>query len=332
MGVSDMSPIADVMVRQMLFMDPPTHTRLRALASQAFTPRRVEALRPHIQQIVDNLLDGPLSAGGMDILEEFGNPLPAIVTAELLGLPPSDHHQLKTWSADFAEILGNFQHNPDQVPRMVTTLHDMEAYFREAIREHRQSPRDAVIDALLNAELDSEHLSDEAIIANCILVMVGGQETTPNLIGNGVLTLLRNATELDRLLNEPAFLPSAIEELLRFESPSQHTTRLATRDIELRGKHVGQGQAVIVVMGAANRDPDRFPQPDRVDICRKDNKHLAFGGGSHYCFGAPLARIEGQLAFETLLKRAPHLRLASEDLVWRSNMGLRGLLSLPVSF
>ena len=225
-GVADMAPIADTMMRQMLFMDPPTHTRLRAMASQAFTPKRVEGLRSHIQDIVDDLLDPALRAGGMDVLEDFANPLPAIVTAELLGLPASDHRQLKAWSADFAEILGNFQHNPDQIPRMLKTLEQMKTYFAEAIEDHRKHPKQAVIDALLNAELDGERLSTDAIIANCILVMVGGQETTPNLIGNGILTLLRNQGELDRLRRELSLVPSAIEEFLRYESPS-HTRRVS---------------------------------------------------------------------------------------------------------
>ena len=331
-GVADMRPIADTMTRQMLFMDPPTHTRLRALASQAFTPKRVKGLRGHIQEIVNGLLDPVLHTGGMEVLEDFANPLPAIVTAELLGLPPSDHRQLKSWSADFAEILGNFQHNPDQIPRMLRTLEQMKLYFAEAIRDHRKNPRHAVMDALLNAELDGERLSDDAIIANCILVMVGGQETTPNLIGNGILTLLRNPEQLERLRQDRSLVPSAIEELLRYESPSQHTTRLATRDVELGDKTIHRGQAVIVVMGAANRDPERFADPDRVDIARKHNKHLAFGGGAHYCFGAPLARIEGQLAFDMILRRIPKLVLGPGPLTWRNNQGLRGLAALPVAF
>lgn len=332
MGAVEMSPIAEMMKKMMLFMDPPAHTRLRLPAAQAFMPKRAEALRGHIQEIVDGLLEPVLRSGGMEVLEDLANPLPAIVTAEMLGVPPSDHRQLKAWSADFAEVLGNFQHNPDEASRMLRTLEQMQAYFSEAIRDHRRNPRQAVIDSLLNAELDGTRLSDDAVIANCILVMVGGQETTPNLIGNGILTLLRNPDELDRLRQDLSLIASAVEELLRYESPSQHTTRIAVRDIELGGKPIHKGQAIIVVMGAANRDPERFAEPDRVDIARKDNKHLAFGGGAHYCFGAPLARIEGQIAFDTVLRRVPQLHLQPGPLRWRSNLGLRGLLALPVSF
>jgi pimeloyl-[acyl-carrier protein] synthase len=332
MGVSDMSPIADVMVRMMLFMDPPMHSRLRALAAPAFSAIRAEPLRDHIQEIVDRLLDPLLRAGGMEVLEDFGDPLSTIVTAEMLGVPSSDHRQLKAWSADFAEVLGNFQHNPDQIPRMLRTLRDMQAYFMEAIRDHRRNPRDAVIDSLLTAEIDGERMSDDAVVANCILIMVGGQETTPNLIGNGILTLLRNPDELERLRNDLLLVPSAVEELLRYESPSQHTTRIATRDVELSGKRIRKDETMIVVMGAANRDPERFPDPDRVDLSRPDNKHLAFGGGAHFCFGAPLARVEGQVAFDTIMRRVPQLRLDPQELQWRPNLGLRGLEALAVSF
>ena len=332
MGLSDLNPIAEVMVRQMLFMDAPTHTWLRAIASQAFTPARLEVLRSHIRDIVDSLLDLVQSSGQMDILEDLGNPLPAIVTAEMLGVPPSDHKQLKAWSTDFAEILGNFQHNSDRVPRMLRSLQEMSGYFRAAIRRQLHCPGDGLIKALLNAQYQGERLSEDAIVANCILLMVGGQETTPNLIGNGALTLLRNPDQMHKLRADSSMTPSAVEELLRYESPSQHTTRVAPEDIELGGKLIRKHQSVIAVMGAANRDPEKFPNPDRVDVGRKDNRHLAFGGGAHFCFGAPLARIEGQIAFEGILRRMPDLALEPGPLVWRSNHGLRGLTKLAVKY
>ena len=175
-------------------------------------------------------------------------------------------------------------------------------------------------------------MTEEEVIANCIVTMVGGQETTTNLIGNGILSLLRNPGELRRLRNDPFLIPSAVEELLRYESPSQHTARLAPEDVEIGGKRIAKRQAVIAVMGAANRDPERFPDPDRLDIDRKDNRHVAFGWASHFCFGAPLARIEGQIAFETMLRRLPNLTLDPVPLVWRENLGLRGLTALPVTF
>jgi len=332
MGLESLTPIAAVMVRQMLFMDAPAHTRLRGLASVAFTPRRVEALRAHIQEIADRLLDEAAAAGRMDLMAQFANPLPAIVTAEMLGVPVEDHDRLKRWSADFAEMLGNFQHNPDRVPRVLRSVEEMTAYFREAIASQDRAPREGLVRSLLTAEIGGDRLSEEEVIANCIVTMVGGQETTTNLIGNGMLTLLRNPRELDRLRGDPALTPSAVEELLRYESPSQHTARMAPSDLELGGRAIRKRQAVIAVMGAANRDPERFPDPDRLDLSRQPNRHVAFGWAAHFCFGAPLARMEGQIAFDTLLRRLPELRLEPGPLEWRENLGLRGLNSLPVAF
>jgi cytochrome P450 len=332
MDLSSMDPIAATMIQQMLFMDPPRHTRLRALCSVAFTPHRVEALRSHIQEIVDRLLEPLLPKGRTDLMADFANRLPAIVTAEILGVPTSDHEQLKSWSADFAEILGNFQHNPDGLNRMLRSLEEMTDYFRAAIHDEKVRNSGGLMSALMTAELDGERLSEDAVIANTILLMVGGQETTPNLIGNGMLSLLRNPDQLADLRANPALMPSAIEEMLRYEAPSQHTTRLAFEDMRLGGNLIRKQQSVIAVMGAGNRDPERFPDPDRLDLKRSDNRHLAFGAGGHFCFGAALARIEGQIAFTTILRRMSEIGLETEDLVWRRNLGLRGLAALPLVF
>jgi cytochrome P450 len=332
MGLSDLNPIAAVMVKQMLFLDAPAHTRLRGLASAAFTPRRVEVLRGHVRQIAESLLDRVAGAGEMDVIADFANPLPAIVTAEMLGVPTEDSGQLKEWSSDFAEMLGNFQHNPDRVPRVRKSVEEMSAYFREAISDRRRHPREGLIQSLLSAEIEGDRLSEEEVVANCIVTMVGGQETTTNLIGNGLLTLLRHPEALARLRADPALMASAVEELLRYESPSQHTARMAPSDRDLGGKTIRKRQAVIAVMGAANRDPERFPDPDRLDLARPSNRHVAFGWAAHFCFGAPLARLEGQIAFDALLRRLPGLRLEPGPLVWRENLGLRGLTALPVSF
>jgi len=332
MGLAAMNPIAQVMVRQMLFLDPPNHTRLRALASAAFTVRRVERMRSHIQEIMDHLLDAVASKGRMDLVADFASPAPAIVTAELLGVPVADHQQLKEWSADFAEMLGNFQHNPDRFPRILRSVENMCSYFRSAMQEQRVNPRDGLVSAMMAADVDGAKLTEDEIIANLIVTMVGGQETTTNLIGNGMLTLLYNPSIMERLRADSSLMPSAVEELLRYESPSQHTARLAPEDVEMGGKHIRKRQAVIAVMGAANRDPERFPEPDRLDIDRKDNRHVAFGWAAHFCFGAALARMEGQIAFETILRRLPGLTLdTSIPLEWRHNLGLRGLTRLPIS-
>lgn len=332
MGLAQLTPLAQLMVKQMLFMDGSGHTRLRGLASQAFTPARIETLRSHIQEIVDQLLDAVQDRRSMDVIVDLAEPLPAIVTAEMLGLPVQDRHRLKAWSANFAEMLGNFQHNPDHARRMLQTVDEMTTYFREAVEEIKRHPREGLIHSLLTAEIDGDRLMEEEVVANAIITMVGGQETTTNLIGNGVLTLLRHPEQMKKLRGDLSLTASAVEEMLRFESPSQHTARLAPSDCQLGGKQIRSRQAVIAVMAAANRDPERFPEPDRFDVARTDNRHLAFGYAAHFCFGAPLARMEGQVAFAGLLRRLANIQLEPQELVWRTNLGLRGLNSLKVSF
>jgi cytochrome P450 len=330
--ISELNPVAQVLVRQMLFMDPPGHSRLRALAAGAFTPRRAEALRQHIQEIIDGLIDSVLPQGRMDVIAELADLLPATVTAELMGVPIADRDKLKTWSKDFSEMLGNFQHNPGRSALMLETVENMTAYFRDRIREQESQPKDGVVEALMNAEVDGDRLTEEEVIANSIITMTGGQETTTNLIGNGLLSLLRNPHELERLTADSSLLPSAIEEMLRYESPIQHTGRLAPDDRELGGKMIRKRDAVLAIIGAANHDPERFPEPDRLDITRPDNRHLAFGWAAHYCFGAPLARVEGQIAFSTILRRLRNLALEPGPVVWRQNQVFRGLEALPVTF
>jgi cytochrome P450 len=266
------------------------------------------------------------------VLADFAAPLPAIVTAKMLGVPAEDHRQLKSWSADFAEMLGNFQHNPDRAERVLRSLREMTAYFRSAIRDLERRPRDGLIYALMTSEVEGSRLSEEEVIANIIVTMVGGQETTTNLIGNGLLTLLRNPAQLAELRDDPSIIETGVEELLRYESPSQHTARLAPDDVMLGGKRIRKHDAVMAVMAAGNRDPNRFPDPDKLDLRRENNRHLAFGWAAHFCFGAPLARMEGQIAFRTLLTRLSDLAPVPGPLRWRENLGLRGLKSLPVSF
>ena len=330
LGMQQLAPLARVMVRQMLFMDPPQHGRVRGLAAAAFTPRRVARLREHIQAITDMLIDTVAAQGHTDVMAEIANPLPAIVTAEMLGVPTDDHELLKDWSADFAEMLGNFQHNPGRTDRVLRSVEAMTAYFHDAVRRQATEPREGLIKALTEANVDGDRLTDDEVVANLIVTMVGGQETTTNLIGNGLLSLLRHPDALAALRDDPTLMPSAIEELLRFESPSQHTARIAPANTVIGGQPIEEGQAVIAVMGAANRDPRRFPEPDRLDLTRTDNRHVAFGWAAHFCFGAPLARIEAQIAFDTMLRRLTDLQLESAPLRWRPNLGLRGLTELRV--
>jgi len=331
-GLSKLTPLARVMVKQMLFLDPPSHTRIRGLAACAFTPARVSALKSRIQQLANELLDKVASSGRMDVLADFAEPLPAIVTSELFGVPTEFALQLKTWSAKFAEMLGNFQHNPDRIPSMLDTIENLTEFFRKAVEDQRKKPCPGLVHSLVKAELEGDRLTEEEIIANCIITLVGGLETTTNLIGNGMLTLLCHPDETRRLRSDPALIVSAVEELLRFESPSQHTARLAPADLQLGGKAIRKRQAVIAVMGAGNRDPERFPDPNRLDLARQDNRHLAFGWAAHFCFGAPLARLEGQVAFATLLNRFPDITLEPNPIIWRENLGLRGLKALHITW
>lgn len=332
LGLPSMGPVADVMAQQMLFLDAPAHTRLRKLCMSAFTPRRVEAMEATVQKIADQLLDANVARGEMELIADFAEPFPAIVAAGLLGVPIEDHRMLKNWSATFAEMLGNFQHNPDRIREVLACVDSMTGYFRDAIREQERNPRDGLIRSLMDAEVDGQRLTEAEVIANTIVTMVGGQETTTNLIGNGLLTLVRNPDKLAQLRDNPEIIGTAIEELLRFETPSQHTARIVKEDTLIGGKLLKKGEAVMAVMAAANRDPDRFDDPDVLDLTRVENRHLAFGWAAHFCFGAALARMEARIAFTALLGRLDDIRITSDTLEWRTNSGLRGLKAMPIAF
>jgi len=332
LSLSFMKPFAEIMLQQMMFMDGAAHSRLRGICAAAFTPRRVEELRTVIESIADELIDQVISSGCMDMIADFANPLPAIVTAKLLGVPAEDHEQLHAWVLDLAEIFGNFQHDPDRVADIVHSLEDLKSYVAEKMEEQRRYPTGGLIYALMTAYVDGQRLSDEEVVANTIITLIGGHETTTNLIASGFLTLLRNPESLQQLRTHPEIIGSAIEELLRFESPVQHTARIAPADLQLGGKTIQNGSRIVAVLAAANRDPNRFPYPDRLDLLRTDNRHLAFGWAAHFCFGAPLARMEGQIAFHSLLRRLSRPALLDDALEWRANAGLRGLTALEVGF
>jgi cytochrome P450 len=332
LGLSFMKPFADMMRRQMLFRDAPVHTRLRSICSTAFTPRRIEGLRAVIGTVADELIDNVISAGRMDMIADFATPFPAIVTAKMLGVPVEDHRQLGAWVIDLAEVLGNFQHHPDRVAEIVQSLDEFKSYVAARMVEERRHPTNGLIYALMTAEVDGHRLSDDEVIANTIITFIGGHETTTNLIASGFLTLLRNLASLEYLRSNPEIIASAVEELLRFESPVQHTARIAPADMQLGGKTIRKGARVVAGLAAANRDPNRFPDPDRLDLLRPDNRHLAFGWATHFCFGAPLARMEGQIAFNALLRRLSRPALLETALDWRDNAGLRGLTRLNISF
>jgi pimeloyl-[acyl-carrier protein] synthase len=318
----------------MLDRDPPDHTRLRGLVSKAFTPRALERLRPEIQQIVDGLLDEAQSRGSMDLIEEFAYPLPVRVICEMLGVPVKDHERFKRWGLDIARGLDAIMLPPDSEvgQRSVSGRRALADYFRGLIAERRAAPRDDMLSALIAAEEAGDKLNEEELLATCILLLVAGHETTVNLIGNGTLALLRHPAELRKLRENPGLIGTAVEELLRFDGPVQRTARIPSEDITIGGQTIGKGEMVMPFLGAADRDPTQFPDPDRLDITRADNRHIAFGMGIHFCLGAPLARMEGQIAINTLLARLPKLALATDRPTFRQSLTLRGLETLPVSF
>jgi pimeloyl-[acyl-carrier protein] synthase len=318
----------------MLDRDPPDHTRLRGLVSKAFTPRVVERLRPHIQQIVDRLLDRVEGAGSMDLIEAFAYPLPVIVICQMLGVPVEDRDRFKQWGLDIARGLDSILLPADSevLSRSAASRRALSDYFRELIAERRVSPREDLLSALIAAEEAGDKLSEEELLATCILLLVAGHETTVNLIGNGTLALLRHPDQLHRLRERPELVSSAVEELLRYDGPVQRTARIPSEDVIIGGQTIAKGEMVMPFIGAADRDPSQFPDPDRLDIARPDNRHIAFGWGIHFCLGAPLARVEGQLAILTLMQRLPKLALATDTPEYRQSLTLRGLTALPVTF
>lgn len=332
LGLPFMKPFAETMLQQMMFMDGAKHSRLRSICAAAFTPRRVDSLRSVIESVAEQLIDNFAPLGRVDLIADFANPLPATVTAKLLGVPEEDHKQLHDWVLDLAELLGNFQHHPDRVIEIVRSLEELKAYIAAIMKEQRITPNEGLIGSLMTAEVDGNRLSDDEVIANTIITLIGGHETTTNLIASGFLTLLNKPDSLLQLRNNPGIINSAVEELLRFESPVQHTARIAPADMKLGGKVIQKGSRVVAVLAAANRDPKRFQEPDSLDLQRADNRHLAFGWAAHFCFGAPLARMEGQIAFNALLRRLKNPVLTNKDLQWRENAGLRGLTELNVAF
>jgi pimeloyl-[acyl-carrier protein] synthase len=318
----------------MLDRDPPDHTRLRGLVSKAFTPRVVELLRPHIQTIVDGLLDQVEGSRSMDLIEDYAYPLPVIVICELLGVPVEDRERFKEWGLDIARGLDAIWLPPDSevARRSATSRSALSEYFRGLIAERRGSPRADLLSGLIAAEEAGDKLSEDELLATCILLLVAGHETTVNLIGNGTLALLRHPEELRRLRDNPGLIGSAIEELLRYDGPVQRTARIPSEDVTIGGRTIAKGELVMPFIGAADRDPVQFPDPDRLDITRADNRHIAFGWGIHFCLGAPLARIEGQIAINTLVQRLPKLALATDKPQFRQSLTLRGLSTLPVAF
>ncbi|HEY7268540.1 MAG TPA: cytochrome P450, partial [Dehalococcoidia bacterium] len=298
---------------------------------KAFTPRVVEVMRPHIQEITDELLEALPADGSIDVVRDLAVPLPIIVIAEMLGVPPSQREQFKAWSTDIAGALGSSAQPQDAIGRAGRASEELAAYFRGVIEERRQAPKDDLISGLIEARDQGDHLSEDELVATCVLLLVAGNETTTNLVGNGMLALTDNPQQRQCLLDDPSLITTAVEELLRFDGPVQATSRVVIDDCEFRGKHFQKGQIAITFLGAANRDPAQFADPDNLDLARADNRHLGFGQGIHYCLGAPLARVEAQIAISSLLRRYPDLERDPAAAPERgSSFILRGLKTLPL--
>jgi pimeloyl-[acyl-carrier protein] synthase len=317
--------------RMMLFKNPPDHTRLRGLVSKAFTARAVEGLRGRVREIVDELLSAVRESGRMDLIADLAYPLPAMVIAEMLGVPAEDRSRFRSWSRDLAPTIDPMI-LPDQLERAAAAIGEFTDYLVHLVAARRAEPRADLLSAMIAAEERGDKLSQDELVSNAMLLLNAGHETTTNLIGNGTLALLRHPRELEGLRGDPGLLPGAIEELLRYDSPVQMTGRSARTERVLGGATIEPGQQVVVLVGSANHDSERFADPDRLDVRRGDDEHLSFGGGSHYCLGASLARLEAQVAIGAIVSELPKLRLATGEPEWRETLTLRGLKSLPVEF
>jgi cytochrome P450 len=318
-----------VILRSLLTLDGEEHARLRRLVSKAFTPRRVERLRPRLEEMVEDLLDRAGEAGEMEVVRDLANPLPVNAIAELMGVPSDDREFFRSCSADLVQLLDPLQ-GRGGAKTMRHAAHALFDYFRPLLAERRESPRDDLLSAMLAAEDEGQSLEELDLLSLSALLLVAGHETTGNLIASAVITLLRNPDERKRLQDDPALLSTAIDELLRFESPIQFTDRAARADCQIGDKTIRRGQLVGCVLGAANRDPERFPEPDRLDLGRTDNPHLAFGQGNHFCLGSQLAKLEAEVALGALLRRFPDFSGPPDPPDWRRSMIVRGPVAVPI--
>lgn len=348
-------PVYHSFSKTLFYADPPYHTHLRSLMNHAFTPRYVERLRPYIQQTVNQLLDS--HHHGLDIIHDLAYPLPVMVIAELIGLPASDRADFKRWSDDLFAILGTVKHKSQHVlERAAQSLGEMTEYIKHLADKRREAMGDDLLSILLSVSdgdscpypqhAASAHsqggpigereaastLTEEELVANINILLSTGHETTTHLIGNGILALLQHPDQMQLLKDRPALIDSTVDEILRYDNPVQITYRSAIQDAELNGKLIRQGDLVNTIIGSANRDPERFIEPHRFEITRDEGRHLSFGLGIHYCIGAPLVKLEAEIAFETIVRRFPRIALAAEKLEWQEHPIFRGLKSLPVTF
>ena len=324
------APLVKTLGLWLLFMDPPEHSRLRKLMNKGFSPAVSESLRPRIDALVDKMLAAISDKSEIEIMSELAHPFPAKVIAELLAIPESMHEDLMRWSEAIAIVLGNPGRTLEQCTAAQDALLALTDFFRTAVAERRSNRGTDLISLLLEIEADGEVLTEDELYAQCVMLLFGGHETTRNLIGNGIFTLLQHPEELARLRDSPDLIRSGVEELLRYQSPVQFIARLAKEELEIEGAQLSAGEAVLVMLGAANRDPKQFRDPDNFDLGRLNNAHLAFGAGPHFCIGNQIARLEAQAAILKIVQRFPKLRFAQQAPQWAPNYALRGFQSLPL--
>jgi len=314
----------------MLFFDAPEHTRLRKLMNKGFSPAAIESLRPQVEKVVDRLLIPLRKNRGIDLLPQLAHPLPVYVIAEMLDVPESLHQQFVYWSNAIASLFGNPYRTLDDLVAAQQAIHGLTNYFREAVALRRKQKGSDLISLLMEIEEDGDVLTEEELYAQCVMLLFGGHETTRNLIGNGLYTLLRHPEQAAELRDHPELIRSAVEELLRYESPVQYTGRMVLEDFDFCGIQARRGQEIIFMLGAANRDARQFKNPERLDLKRANNPHLAFGAGAHFCIGNQLARLEGQVAVLKMLQEFPEMRSVSAEPEWLPNFSFRGLKTLLV--
>ncbi|MGM0874696.1 MAG: cytochrome P450 [Bacillota bacterium] len=315
----------------MLFKNQPDHKRLRMLVSKVFTPRMVEDYRPYIKETVNELLDQVQEKKRMDVVSDFAFPLASLVIAKIIGVPAEERYQFREWAVSLIQTI-DFTRSRKTLANGNDTTIKLVDYFKELIKKRKHNPQDDLISMLIKEEQQGDKLTDEELLATCILLVIAGHETTVNLISNSLLSLLNHPEQLIELKEKPSLIEIAVEEFLRYESPTQMTARIASEDIEMNRTTIKKGEHVYILLGAANRDPKKFINPNIFDITRNPNPHLAFGYGIHFCLGSSLARIEAQIAIHTLLQRMPNLQLATSNPQWRKLIGFRSLTELPITF
>jgi cytochrome P450 len=329
---NELAPLREHFSSGLMHTEPPDHTRLRNIVTKAFNPRVVEAMHTRIQGVVDSLLDSVQPNEKMDVISDLAFPLPAIVISELLGIPVEDREQFRSWAKAITSFQGTGQANADVALRSQESLLEVRQYLSEIFARRRRKPQDDLISALVTAEEQGDKLNEAELVSTCTTLLLGGHETTTCLIANGILTLLNLPDQRDELRENPSLMPSAIDEMLRYETPLQRVHKLVAKDVEIRGTTINKGQVVLQMLGAANRDSVHFPDPDRFDIRRNGPRNFAFGHGIHFCLGAPLARLEGEIAIRTVIERLPNLRLDTNIVEWAEGTIFRVPLGLTVSF